>query len=89
MAAPAPSFAQVVPDTLQSAHTAYDSIWAAPASVAPPSSPLEAFMLTNDKLFTVLIVVLIIWFGIVFFIWRTDRKLTRLERTLDERIADE
>ena len=44
-------------------------------------------MLSQDKLFVVLAVVLIIWFGLVFFVFRTDRKLDRLERTLNERIA--
>ena len=44
-------------------------------------------MLSQDKLFVVLAVVLIIWFGLVFFVFRTDRKLHRLERTLEERIG--
>lgn len=53
------------------------------------TSPLETVMLAQDKLFVVLAVVLIIWFGIIFFIFRTDRKLASLERTLAERIPEE
>ena len=49
---------------------------------------LEAVMLSNDKLYVVLVVVLIIWFGLLFFLFRTDRRLARLERTLEERIPE-
>ena len=45
-------------------------------------------MLNNDKLFVVLAVVLIIWVGIVLFIYATDRKITRLETTLQEHEAE-
>ena len=46
---------------------------------------LDERMLSNDKLFVVLAVVLIIWAGIVIFLFLTDRKLRRLERSLGER----
>ncbi|MGI9175796.1 MAG: CcmD family protein [Rhodothermales bacterium] len=51
----------------------------------PTQAPdaLEQVMLAEDKLYVVLAVVLIIWLGLVFFLFRTDRKLDRLERTLD------
>ena len=42
-------------------------------------------MLSNDKLFVVLAVVLVIWLGITFLLWRTDRKLDVLERKLREK----
>ena len=51
----------------------------------PTQAPdaLERVMLAEDKLYVVLAVVLIIWLGLVFFLFRTDRKLDRLERTLE------
>ena len=51
----------------------------------PTQAPdaLERVMLAEDKLYVVLAVVLIIWLGLVFFVFRTDRKLDRLERTLE------
>lgn len=56
---------------------------------APPGDALESVMLSNDKLYVVLVVVLIIWFGLLFFLVRTDRRIARLERTLEERIDSE
>ncbi|HUF11078.1 MAG TPA: CcmD family protein [Rhodothermales bacterium] len=63
--------------------TAYDSIWAAEVPVADPS-PLERIMLAEDKLYVVLAVVLVIWFGIVAMLVRTDRKIKDLERRLSD-----
>ncbi len=76
---------QVAPDTTQT--TAFDSISATPEVPVDTLNALDQLMLSQDKLFVVLAVVLIIWFGLVFFIFRTDRKLDRLERTLEERIG--
>ena len=76
---------QVAPDTTQA--TAFDSIWANPDVPVQTLNWLDQLMLSQDKLFVVLAVVLIIWFGLVFFVFRTDRKLHRLERTLEERIG--
>ncbi len=76
---------QVAPDTTQT--TAFDSIWANPDVPVQTLNWLDQLMLSQDKLFVVLAVVLIIWFGLVFFVFRTDRKLHRLERTLEERIG--
>ncbi len=78
---------QVVPDTSQTTATPYDSIWGNPDVPVQAVSGLDQVMLSNDKLFVVMAVALIIWFGLVFFVFRTDRKLDRLERTLNERIA--
>lgn len=70
----------------QNTATAYDSIWAN-APVQQPEG-IERIMLSEDKLFVVLAVVLIIWAGIAFFVLRTDRKLDHVERTLKERIPE-
>ncbi len=80
---------QVAPDTTETTSTAYDSIWGNPDAPVQAVSGLDQVMLSNDKLFVVLAVALLIWFGLVFFVFRTDRKLDRLERSLDERIAQD
>ena len=43
---------------------------------------MEAAMLDNDKILVVLAVVLIIWIGIVLFLYRTDHKIDRLESSV-------
>ncbi len=82
-----PVFAQDTTASAAGQATAYDSIWATTAPQAEPT-PLERTMLAEDKLFVVLAVVLIIWFGILFLILNTDRKIRRLERSLNERISE-
>jgi CcmD family protein len=83
---------QVATDTLRESgmNTAYDSIWGAGNAVpTQPPGPVEQVMLSDDKIFVVLAVVLIIWIGISIFLLRTDRKLDSLERSVDERIPDQ
>ena len=65
--------------------TAYDSIWA--GGNVPTQSPtaLEQVMLAHDKLYVVLAVVLIIWFGIVILLLRNDARLKVVERSIEER----
>lgn len=46
---------------------------------------VERVMLAQDKLPVVLAVVLIIWFGILLLLVRTDRRLARVERQLADR----
>ncbi|MCY4232289.1 MAG: CcmD family protein [Bacteroidetes bacterium] len=48
----------------------------------------ESLMLNNDKLMVVLAVVLIIWIGIVVFIFLTDRKVERLESSVQNLIRN-
>jgi CcmD family protein len=61
----------------------YDSVWA--GTEMPEAAPvgLETVMLQQDKLYVVLAVVLIIWFGMLFFLFRNDLRLKRLEKELD------
>ncbi|ACY49303.1 CcmD family protein [Rhodothermus marinus] len=68
--------------------TPYDTIWATADVPTKPPQGIERVMLAEDKLYVVLAVVLIIWFGLILFIFRTDRKLDRLERTLQERLPE-
>ena len=76
---------QEVTEEPASISTPYDTIWA--QQEIPVQGPVgsERFMLAQDKLFVVLAVVLIIWMGIVYFIFRTDRKILDLERSIEER----
>lgn len=68
--------------------TAYDSVWAGQEVPVQEPVGLERTMLAEDKLYVVLAVVLIIWIGLVFFVYRTDRRIAHLERTLQERIPE-
>ena len=45
---------------------------------------IERVMLAADKLPVVLVVVLIIWFGLLFLLFRTDRRISRIEKELNE-----
>lgn len=83
---------QAESDTLrpsESISTAFDSIWAGTDIPTQPLSYLEQIMLSHDKLYVVLAVVLIIWFGVIFFLYRTDRRLSSLERRMGDRIYED
>ena len=69
-------------DSTAAGDAVYDSVWAGSALPEAPPVGLEVIMLQNDKLWVVLAVVLIIWFGLLFFLFRTDRRLARLEKDL-------
>ena len=53
------------------------------ATTAQPQG-IERVMLAEDKLPVVLAVVLIVWLGVLLLLFRTDRRLARIERELDE-----
>lgn len=53
------------------------------------TSGFEAAMLDNDKLMVVLAVVLIIWLGIVIFIYATDRKINHIESSIQHLLENE
>lgn len=72
------------PDTT----TAYDSTWAEQAE-GPPPDGLDGVMGQDGKIYVVLAVVLIIWIGLVALLFRTDRKIERLERRVDRSISDD
>lgn len=71
----------------QGQSTAYDTLWSGEEVPVQESTGLERVMLAQDKLYVVLAVVLIIWIGLALLVVRTDRKLERMERKLDESIA--
>ena len=72
----------------QDAATAYDSTWA--TSQIPEQGPVgsEKFMLAEDKLFVVLAVVLIIWAGLAYYLFKTDRQILALEKSISERSTE-
>lgn len=72
----------------QSPSSPYDSVWAGTEVPVQQQEGIEAVMLAEDKLFVVLAVVLIIWIGLLLLIYRTDSKISHLERKLDERIPE-
>lgn len=64
----------------------YDSAWGASRTEIPSKEPagLEGVMVADGKIYVVLAVVLVIWFGLVTLLLRTDRKLERLERQVED-----
>lgn len=78
--------ASVQEDTLAAVDTlssSYSDKWAG-AESADQAGSLMAAMASHDLIFIVLGVSLIIWFVLLFYIIRTDRKITRLEETLKQ-----
>jgi hypothetical protein len=71
------------PDTA----SAYDSTWAEQPATQEPAT-LDRVMGTDGKIYVVLAVVLLIWFGLLVLLWHTDCKIDRLERRLDETSSD-
>lgn len=67
----------------------YDTVWSQTEVPVQEPSPIERVMLAEDKLYVVLAVVLIIWLALILLVFRTDRKLRKLERTIAERIPEE
>lgn len=69
------------PDTA----SAYDSTWAErPEVQVQQPSKLDRVMGTDGKIYVVLAVVLLIWFGLLAMLVRTDRRIDRLERRLGQ-----
>jgi len=63
--------------------SAYDSTWAEEGEAQPPEG-LDRVMGADGKIYVVLTVVLLIWFGVLTLLVRTDRKIDRLERQIDD-----
>jgi len=76
--------AQERPDTA----TAYDTTWAEQPVEQEPQG-LDRVMGADGKIYVVLAVVLIIWIGLLTILIRTDRKIDRLERRLEQDISDD
>jgi hypothetical protein len=72
-------------DTLTSS---YADLWGGVEGVEQSSAFIQ-FMASNDLIYVVLGVSLIIWFVLLFFMIRVDRNVTRLEETLKENQSTE
>ena len=86
------TFPATLPMMQDSVSTAADSAAAATSvrTIGVPEAPpygLEVYLLQQDKLYVVAAVLTVIWIGIAFFIWRTDRRIAQLETLADERDA--
>jgi CcmD family protein len=66
------------PDT-----TRYDSAWASTEIPTKEPDGFEQFMVGGGKIYVVLAVVLIIWIGLLAFLFSTDRRIRSLEREAD------
>lgn len=66
-----------------------DTTWAGVEVPTQETTGLERTFVADDKIYVVMGVVLIIWFGLMFLVFRTDRRLRNMERTLDESISQE
>jgi len=78
---------QAVLDTLSATHpTTRDTAIALLDADAAQQVPqgIERVMLASDKLPVVLVIVLLIWFGLLFLLFRTDRRISRVEKKLNE-----
>ncbi len=40
--------------------------------------------MTSNPLMSLMAVVIIIWFGLAFFLYRLDRKISKIEREINE-----
>ncbi|REL33029.1 hypothetical protein DYD21_12265 [Rhodohalobacter sp. SW132] len=67
-------------DTLTSS---YSDQWTAMENTEQASAFVQ-FMSSNDLIFVVLGVSLIIWFVLLFFMIRVDKKVAKLEKTLEQ-----
>lgn len=76
--------AQDRPDTT----SAYDTTWTEQPEGASPTG-LDRILGQDGKIYVVLAVVLLIWIGLLTVLFRTDRKIDRLERRLDRHISDD
>lgn len=83
----ASTWMQQAPDSLwqRADSVAYDSVWSASE---PVPQGLERIMVVDGKIYVVVAVLLLIWFGLLAYIYRTDQKLDRLERHVAEEGTD-
>ncbi len=74
---------QVTLDTLSAARDTSIALLDPNAAQQIPQG-IERAMLASDKLPVVLAVILIIWLGLLFLLFRTDWKISRIEKRLNE-----
>jgi heme/copper-type cytochrome/quinol oxidase subunit 2 len=80
------NFQQVQEDTVAAVDTlskTYSQKWEATSGLEN-ASPMIKAAASNDLIFIVLGVSLIIWFVLLFFIIRVDKKVGKLEKEIEE-----
>lgn len=66
-----------------------DTMWTeTPMPTAEPDA-LEKVMTADGKIYVVVAVLLIVWIGIMVYLYRTDQKIDRLERRVDDSISED
>jgi CcmD family protein len=77
-------------DSVRADSAAYDTAWSESRAEVPRSTSdrFESAMTADGKIYVVVAVVLIIWLGLLAFLFRTDRRIERLERRLDPDISE-
>lgn len=72
-------------DTTATDTTVYDSVWTSESDI-PSKQPdgFEKVMVGDGKILVVLAVILIIWIGLLGFLFRTDRRIRSLEREIEQ-----
>ncbi|WP_051141259.1 CcmD family protein [Salisaeta longa] len=61
----------------------YDSVWTEQPPVRPSQSAFEQTMMQDGKIYVVVAVLVLILLGLLAFVFRTDRKIAKLERRVD------
>lgn len=82
---------QVQQDTIAAADTlteTYSQKWEATSGLEN-ASPMIKAAASNDLIFIVLAVSLIIWFVLLFFIIRVDKKVGKLEKEIEQSNLEE
>ncbi len=75
---------QIDSTTVDTLTKAYSEVWAGQESVEEMNA-IVAFMYSNDLIYVVLGVTLIIWSVLLFFMIRVDKKVTTLEEKLNSK----
>ena len=70
-------------DTTRYDTTRYDSAWTSTEIPSKEAQGFEQLMVGGGKIYVVLAVVLIIWIGLLAFLFSTDRRIRSLERDAD------
>lgn len=66
----------------------YSGKWEGAEGIEQTSAFIQ-FMASNELIFVVLGVSLIIWFVLLFYLIRVDRNVSKLEESLKEELSDE
>lgn len=75
-------------DSTTADSTAYDTVWTETNPPTAQPDALEQVFTADGKIYVVVAVLLIVWIGIMTYVYRTDQKIDALERRIDRSISD-